>query len=191
MKKVTVILIAAVLLIAAVMSVSVNRSAQNDENEIKLKIQLDLEEDIGLFIIDSDISGNRESGGVSNADRSMLKRDDVIYWSIDRQHYEGISDTVELKLHFTVVTEYCDPNYENIYPEEYMIPIDDICFSAEFGKEYGIRVTGDKANGYKAVLEQAPSMMGFVACYDAYMRRGTSMFCNIEGAAHQLCVCIA
>lgn len=85
----------------------------------------------------------------------MLKKDDLIYWSIDKQHYETVSDMVELLLNFTVITEYCDPNYENIYPEEYTMPMKSITFTAKFGDAYSIRITGDKVNGYRAILEQA------------------------------------
>ena len=85
----------------------------------------------------------------------MLKKDDLIYWSIDKQHYETVSDMVELLLNFTVITEYCDPNYENIYPEEYTMPMKPITFTAKFGDAYSIRITGDKVNGYRAIMEQA------------------------------------
>jgi len=61
---------------------------------------------------------------------------------------------VELSLRFTVVIEYCEPNYENTYPSEYQIPMEAITFPAEFGISYSIRITGDKTNGYQAALEQ-------------------------------------
>lgn len=129
-------------------------SSQPDDNEIRLKIQLDLGEDIGLFLIDSDIDGQQSSGGSSNADKSMLMRDDTIYWMIDRQHYPDAANTVNLVLKFTVVTEYFDPNYDNDYPEECMISLDPLSFAAVFGELYQIRIVGDNANGYQAVLEQ-------------------------------------
>lgn len=84
----------------------------------------------------------------------MLKKDDQIYWPIERQNYENLPDIVELSLRFAVVTEYCEPNYENTYPAEYQIPMDAITFPARFGDSYSIRITGDKTNGYQAVLEQ-------------------------------------
>lgn len=37
-------------------------SIQANENEIKLKIQLDLKEEIGLFLIESDIGGEKSVG---------------------------------------------------------------------------------------------------------------------------------
>ena len=126
---------------------------QNDEKyEINLRIQLDVGEDIGLFLIGSEFDGNQESGGCSNADRSMIKKDEMLYWSIDRRRCDNCPDSVLLKLDFSVVTEYCDPNYENTYPEEYVVPIEPLTFPASFGKSYRIRITGDKTIGYRAEM---------------------------------------
>lgn len=151
----------AVLVAAAVLAVALflvfhgaDKPAQTNADEISLQIQLDLKEDIGLLLIDSDMDGAVSSGGSSNADKTMLKKDDQIYWPIERQNYEDVPDTVELSLRFTVVTEYCEPNYENTYPADYQIPMDVITFPASFGESYSIRITGDKTNGYRAVLEQ-------------------------------------
>lgn len=125
-----------------------------NENEIKLKIQLDLKENIGLFLIESDIDGQTEIGGTSNADKSMIRHDDVIYWTLDKQHYENAPDSFSLSLRFSVVTKYFEPIYGNDYPEEYKEPLDEISFPAQFGEVYCIRITGDKAGGYQAFLEQ-------------------------------------
>lgn len=151
----------AVLVAAAVLAVALflvfrgaDKPAQANADEISLQIQLDLKEDIGLLLIDSDMDGAVSSGGSSNADKTMLKKDDCIYWPIERQNDENIPDNVTLSLRFTVVTEYCEPNYENTYPSEYQIPMDAITFPARFGDSYSIRITGDKTNGYQAVLEQ-------------------------------------
>lgn len=157
MKKkigIAAIVVAAVLAILILVYHGTQEPAQTNADEISLQIQLDLKEDIGLLLIDSDIGGNVSSGGSSNADKTMLKKDDCIYWPIERQNYENVPDTVELSLRFTVVTEYCEPNYENTYPEEYQIPMDAITFPAKFGEAYSIRITGDKTNGYQAALEQ-------------------------------------
>ena len=150
----------AVLVAAAVLAVALflvfhgaDKPAQTNADEISLQIQLDLKEEIGLLLIDSVMVGPVSSGGSSNADKTMLKKDDFIYWPIERQNDENSPDNVTLSLRFTVVTEYCEPNYENTYPAEYQIPMDAITFPAEFGKSYSIRITGDKANGYRAVLE--------------------------------------
>ena len=124
------------------------------EDEIMLVIQLDLKEDIGLLILDSSLDGAESSGGVSNADRSLLKHDEILYWSIDKEVYDDPADTVELSVRFRIVTEYCDPNYENDYPEEYMILLDPISFKADFGRDYHITITGDRNSGYQAVLDE-------------------------------------
>ena len=136
MKKIVITVLAVVAVLAIAVIFAFHRTdppSEINENEIALQIQLDLKEDVGLLIIDSDIDGQKESGGISNADKTMLKKDDLIYWSIDKQHYETVSDMVELLLNFTVITEYCDPNYENIYPEEYTMPMKPITFTAKAG----------------------------------------------------------
>lgn len=156
MKKkigIAVLVAAAVLAILILVYHGTHGSAQTNADEISLQIQLDLKENIGLLLIDSDMDGSVSSGGSSNADKTMLKKDDCIYWPIERQNDENIPDNVTLSLRFTVVTEYCEPNYENTYPAEYQIPMEAITFPAEFGKSYSIRITGDKTNGYRAVLE--------------------------------------
>lgn len=156
MKKkigIAVLVAAAVLAILILVYHGTHESAQTNPDEISLQIQLDLKEDIGLLLIDSDMDGSVSSGGSSNADKTMLKKDDCIYWPIERQNDENIPDNVTLSLRFTVVTEYCEPNYENTYPAEYQIPMDAITFPAKFGDSYSIRITGDKTNGYRAVLE--------------------------------------
>ncbi len=123
------------------------------EDEIMLKIRLDLKEDIGLLVIDADLSGVKTSGGISNADRTPLKRDEVLYWSFSRQDYGISSDTADLVLYFRIITEYFDPNYENIYPEEYTVPLDEVSLTADFGKLYTLKISGDESSGYQAVFE--------------------------------------
>lgn len=58
-----------------------------------------------------------------------------------------------MSIQFTVITEYVDPNNENIYPVEYTKLMDAIPLKANFGESYLITISGDKMNGYKAVLE--------------------------------------
>ena len=114
-------------------------AAKAAEDEIKLTIQLDLKEDIGLLILDNNLNGVETSGGISNADKTTLKHDEVLDWTLSKQEYEK---------------EYCDPNYENDYPEEYTILTDAISFTASFGETYSITITGDNVNGYQAVLNE-------------------------------------
>ena len=124
------------------------------ENEILLVIQLDLKEDIGLLVLDQNLSGQESIGGISNADRSLLKHNDVLYWTFDKEDYKDLPDTIDLTLGFRIITEYCDPNYENIYPEELTVYIDPISFPASFGDTCHITITGDHAHGYQAVHDQ-------------------------------------
>lgn len=152
-RKFAVVLIALLALALALFAVfSSNRPPKAAENEILLKIQLDLKEDIGLLLIDHSVNGNEGSGGMSNADRSMLGRDEVLYWSFEKQPGDP-SETAELYLRFSVVTEYAAPNFDNIYPEETVIPLEPLSFSARYGEIVSIRIVGDDVNGFCAILE--------------------------------------
>ena len=156
MRKKTIavfVLVAVLLSCAAAYLILADREAVAAEDEIMLKIKLDLKEDIGLFVIDYYLDGKRGGCGSSNADRSLIKKDDLIYFSFYRGDYADIADTVDLDMSFRIVTEYCEPNYENIYPEELVVPAGCISISADFGGTYHITVTGDKLNGYHAELD--------------------------------------
>lgn len=120
------------------------------EDEIALYITLDTKEDIGLIVFDYTANGREYGGGVSNADRSMIKRDDVIINVFDKKQLECDGDTVDLTFKFRVITEYVDPNYENIYPEEITRYLEPLSWKAEFGRSYDVMITGDRTNGYKA-----------------------------------------
>ena len=155
-KKTGIVLLVLAAVLAAVIAFAYHKTHQTvqpDGQQINLQIQLDLKENIGLLIVESDIDGSKASGGISNADKSMLKKDETLYWQIDKQSSDNLSDAVGLSLRFTIITAYCDPNYENVYPEEYTMPLEAISFAAKYGETYAIRIVGDKANGYRAVLE--------------------------------------
>lgn len=155
-KKTGIVLLVLAAVLAAVIAFAyykTHQTVQPDGQQINLQIQLDLKEDIGLLVIESDIDGSKASGGISNADKSTLKKDETLYWQIGKQSSETLSDTVGLSLRFTIVTAYCDPNYENVYPQEYTMPLEAVAFAAKYGETYAIRIEGDKANGYRAVLE--------------------------------------
>lgn len=155
-KKTGIVLLVLAAALAAVIAFAyykTHQTVQSDGQQINLQIQLDLKEDIGLLIVESDIDGSKASGGISNADKSMLKKGETLYWQIDKQNSDNLSDTVGLSLRFTIITAYCDPNYENVYPEEYTMPLEAVSFAAKYGETYAIRIEGDKANGYRAVLE--------------------------------------
>lgn len=124
-----------------------------EEDKIVVNIQLDLDEDIGLLITDWNINGQTGTSGVINADKSKIIRDSNETWEFDRFILNKEADTYELKLKFTIVTEYFEPNYEFDYPEEYTIPTNEISFTAEFGKTYSVIISGGQQNGYNAVLK--------------------------------------
>lgn len=122
------------------------------DDEIALYITLDTKEDVGLIVFDYTANGRQFGGGVSNADRSMIKRDDVIINTWDRKQLECEGDTVDLTFKFRIITEYVDPNYENVYPEEITRYLEPVSFKARFGTAYKVIISGDKANGYKAMI---------------------------------------
>ena len=124
------------------------------DDEIALHIQLDTKEDVGLLVYDYRADGHEYSAGTSNADRSLIKHDsdNIVVWN--KGELSSSSDTVELSVQFRVITEYVTPNYENIYPDDITKYIEPVSWKAHFGESYFITITGDKTNGYKAVLNE-------------------------------------
>ena len=123
-------------------------------DEIALHIQLDTEEDIGLLVYDYRADGHEYSGGISNADGSLIKHDsdNIVVWN--KEELNTLSDTFELSMQFRIITEYVTPNYENIYPDDITKYMEPISWDANFGESYFITIIGDKTNGYKAVLNK-------------------------------------
>ena len=121
-------------------------------DEIVLHIQLDVEEDVGLLVYDYCADSREYSGGISNADRSLIKHDsdNIIMWN--KEELNKLSDAFDLSVQFRIITEYVDPNYENVYPDDITKYMEPISWKANFGESYFITITGDKTNGYKAVL---------------------------------------
>ena len=122
-------------------------------DEIALHIQLDTEEDIGLLVYDYRAEGHEYSGGISNADGSLIKHDsdNIVVWN--KEELNTFSDTFELSMQFRIITEYVTRNYENIYPDDITKYMEPISWDANFGESYFITITGDKTNGYKAILK--------------------------------------
>lgn len=123
------------------------------DDEIALHIQMNTKEDVGLLVYDYCVDDEEYSGGMSNADKSLIKRnsDNIMVWN--KQELNCSSDAVNLSINFRIITEYVEPNYENTYPKNITQYIDTpISWKAQFGQEYFITITGDKANGYKAEL---------------------------------------
>lgn len=125
-------------------------SPANDE--LALRIQLDVKEDIGLLIFDYEVNGHEFSSGISNTDRSLLKHDDQIIHVWNRDQLEGSSDPLDLSINFRIITEYVEPNFENSYPKELTKVLNPISLKAEYGQIYDLTISGDRINGYKVVI---------------------------------------
>ena len=121
--------------------------------EITLEINLDLKEDIGLIIIDYEVDDISGSGGISNANKTLISYNDTLTYTLNKQEFNNLSNIENLIINFKIITKYIDPNYENIYPEEYTSIIAPIQIKAHYGETYHITITGDKTNGYIAKYE--------------------------------------
>lgn len=124
------------------------------DDEIALQIKLDTKEDVGLIVFDYTAGGFEHSGGIANADKSLINHNDLLIQTMSKQpDFDNLSDIEDLTIKFTVITEYVDPNYDNIYPKEYTKVIETpIPLKAHYGEAYSVTISGDKTNGYKAVL---------------------------------------
>ena len=122
-----------------------------DDDEIALYIQLDTKEDIGLLVFDYSANDSKLSGGMSNADKSLMKHDERLIEVWNKEMLQCSADTVELSIQFRIITEYVDPNYENIYPENLTKYLEKISFEAHFGEIYSFIITGDNISGYKII----------------------------------------
>ena len=157
MKKKVIGIIAAIVVVLGLSLVVYNQIIPNEyvpaADEIALHIQLDTEEDIGLLVYDYRAEGHEYSGGISNADGSLIKHDsdNIVVWN--KEELNTFSDTFELSMQFRIITEYVTPNYENIYPDDITKYMEPISWDANFGEAYFITITGDKTNGYKAILK--------------------------------------
>lgn len=148
-----------ILLICFLLVLVLNRN--NDEvivedDSILLQVKLDIKEDIGLVIYDYSVGGIERSGGVSNADKSLQKHNSVIQIPMNKQwEFDNLTDIEDLTIKFAIITEYVDPNYDNIYPEEYTKTIETpIHLNAHYGEAYMVTIVGDKENGYQATFEE-------------------------------------
>lgn len=121
--------------------------------EITLEIKLDLKEDVGLIIIDYEVDDISGSGGISNANKTLISHNDTLTYTLNKQEFNNLSNIENLIINFKIITKYIEPNYENIYPEEYTSIIAPIQIKAHYGETYHITITGDKTNGYIAKYE--------------------------------------
>src|SRR5699024_1452926 len=89
---------------------------------------------------DRDIAGNDFSGGISNVDKSLLKHDELLINNYTKEEFPNVEDLNNLKLRFSIITKYVDPNYENVYPEEYTKVMEPIYIDAKYGETYRFTV---------------------------------------------------
>ena len=122
------------------------------DDEIALHLKLDTEEDVGLLVYDYRAGSHEYSGGISNADGSLIQHDsdNIVVWN--REELNLSSDPFELTMQLRIITEYVAPNYENVYPDDITKYMQPISWEAHFGESYCITITGDQTNGYQAVL---------------------------------------
>ena len=121
-------------------------------DEIALIIHLNTEEDIGLLVLDYSADGREQSGGISNADKTELEHDEQLIWIWNREDLECSADMINLTIRFRIITEYIDPNYENLYPDSLTRTLAPISFEARFGEAYSFVITGDRNNEYQLLL---------------------------------------
>ena len=156
MKKKVIGMIAAIVVVMGLGLVVYNQIIPNEyvpaDDEIALHLQLDTEEDVGLLVYDYRADSHEYSGGISNADGSLLKRDSDNIVVLHKEELNNIADTFELSMQFRIITEYVAPNYENVYPDDITKYMEPISWEAHFGESYFIAITGDKTNGYKVIL---------------------------------------
>lgn len=122
------------------------------DDEIALHLKLDTEEDVGLLVYDYRAGSHEYSGGISNADGSLIQHDsdNIVVWN--REELNLSSDPFELTMQLRIITEYVAPNYENVYSDDITKYMEPISWEAHFGESYCITITGDQTNGYQAVL---------------------------------------
>ena len=122
------------------------------DDEIALHLKLDTEEDVGLLVYDYRAGSHEYSGGISNADGSLIQHDsdNIVVWN--REELNLSSDPFELTMQLRIITEYVAPNYENVYPDDITKYMEPISWEAHFGESYCITITGNQTNGYQAVL---------------------------------------
>ena len=156
MKKKVIGIIAAIVVVMGLGLVVYNQIIPNEyvpaDDEIALHLQLDTEEDVGLLVYDYRADSHEYSGGISNADGSLIKHDSDNIVVLNKEELNNIPETFELSMQFRIITEYVAPNYENIYPDDITRYMEPISWEARLGESYFITITGDKANGYQAVL---------------------------------------
>ena len=117
MKKKIIGIIAATVVVLGLGLVVYNQIIPKEyvpaDGEIALHLQLDTEEDVGLLVYDYRADSHEYSGGMSNADGSLIKHDSDVIVVWNKEELNSLSDTFELSMQLRIITEYVAPNYES------------------------------------------------------------------------------
>lgn len=146
-----------IILLSIILCIIINKNNKVEETEpsdeeIFFHINLDVPKDFGLLLIEYETKGASGSGGVSNANKSLIKHNDKLTYSLSKQDFNNASDITDLTLTFKIVTEYVDPNYEDNYPASSIINLNPIRVNAHYGNTYYITITTNDKNNYQAFL---------------------------------------
>ena len=71
----------------------------------------------------------------------MIKHEDQIIHVWNKEELQVNSGPFELSIKFRIITEYVEPNFENIYPEELTRVLKPIVLKADYGEIYDITIT--------------------------------------------------
>lgn len=124
-------------------------------DEIAFHVHMHTDEDIGLLVYDYQISDHMYSGGISNADRSMIRKDsDDNYIVLNRTELDDAEEPAHVNLSFRIITEYTDPNFENIYPEEITESIAPMDLTVSYGQMINLYITGNRDDGYQSGMKK-------------------------------------
>lgn len=145
-----------IILLSIISCLIINKNNKVDEtktsdDEIILQINLDVSKDFGLLLIEYETKDASGSGGVSNANKSLIKHNDNLTYSLSKQDFNNASDITDLTLTFKIVTEYVEPNYEDNYLASLSFTLNPVQINAHYGNTYHITITSDE-NSYQAIL---------------------------------------
>lgn len=145
-----------IILLSIILCLIINKNNKVDEtktsdDEIILQINLDVPKDFGLLLIEYETKDASGSGGVSNANKSLIKHNDNLTYSLSKQDFNNASDITDLTLTFKIVTEYVEPNYEDNYLASLSFTLNPVQINAHYGNTYHITITSDE-NSYQAIL---------------------------------------
>lgn len=155
MKKVVtwIISIIVILFVGLVLyNLSFNSEYKPSEDEIAMHIKLDTNQDIGLIVFDYTVDNHSYSGGIANADGSLISKTSDNVQVFNKEQFNTSSDYIDLNIQFRIITEYVSPNFENLYDEDITRYLDPVNLKLNFGNSYYLTITGDKNDGYEVSL---------------------------------------